>query len=472
MLRNRSCPLRPARLIYAIKKAVDTTNRLDAQETPIMQLLRCLAIAVTVGTSLAGSPRPHQPTPELVFEFPDPNIDLFYQAPGNIASYSNGEVVRNRAVATTLVGRSVESYQVFYRTTDAQGDAIGTVATILAPTNPSLPPKLFSYQAAEDALNLDCAPSWGWVNKSSALEYYYQSDAPVLAQWVLSQGYYFVSSDFEGPDAAWLVGLTEGRATLDGIRATVNHLHLPVSQTSIGLWGYSGGAHATAWAGSLAAAYAPELNIIGAAFGGTPTDLSLASTVLGGGVAALLSGAGLIGLANGLPDLNATLNTLLTPYGVEVVTQLRAPNMCVNANLATFADVNFTRMFTENPWTNPAIAKIVADESLLSNASSLPVPVPKFPRFQFHGTSDRTIPYTIEAQYVAQQCAGGADIRFLSLPDQDHGPAYLNSTLGSVACGANVTVPSIGSAEAGELLGVNSNVLMGALLAALTAGPA
>ncbi|KAK3652489.1 hypothetical protein LTR56_005200 [Elasticomyces elasticus] len=422
-------------------------------------LTACLALSVS--TSLAWSPRPHGATQELASDFPDPNIDPFYQAPGNIASYSNGEVIRHRAVATTLVGRAVESYQVFYRTTDAQGDAIGTVATILAPTNPSLPPNLFSYQAAEDALNLDCAPSWGW-------------------------GYYFVSSDFEGPDAAWLVGLTEGRATLDGIRATIYHFHLPVSQTSIGLWGYSGGAHATAWAGSLAAAYAPELNIVGAAYGGTPTDFSLASTVFGGGIAALLSGAGLIGLANGRPDLNATLNTLLTPYGVEVVTKLRAPNMCVNANLATFADVNFTRMFTENPWTNPAIAKIVADESLLSNASSLPVPVPKFPRFQFHGTSDKTIPYIIEAQYVAQQCAAGADIRFLSLPDQDHGPAYLNSipgaaqfiidafagTLGSVACGANVTVPSIGSAEAVDLLGVNSNVLMGALLAALTAGPA
>ncbi|KAK5713041.1 hypothetical protein LTR15_011402 [Elasticomyces elasticus] len=419
-------------------------------------LTACLALSVS--TSLAWSPRPHGATQELASDFPDPNIDPFYQAPGNIASYSNGEVIRHRAVATTLVARAAESYQVFYRTTDAQGDAIGTVATILAPTNPSLPPNLFSYQAAEDALNLDCAPSWGWVNKSSAVEYYYQSDAPVLAQWVLSQGYHFVSSDFEGPDAVWLVGLTEGRATLDGVRATINHLHLPVSQTSIGLW----------------------------AFGGTPTDLSLASTVLGGGIAALLSGAGLIGLANGRPDLNATLNTLLTPYGVEVVTKLRAPNMCVNANLATFADVNFTRMFTENPWTNPAIAKIVADESLLSNASSLSVPVPKFPRFQFHGTSDKTIPYIIEAQYVAQQCAAGADIRFLSLPDQDHGPAYLNSipgaaqfildafagTLGSVACGANVTVPSIGSAEAVDLLGVNSNILMGALLAALTAGPA
>ncbi|KAK5706691.1 hypothetical protein LTR97_001681 [Elasticomyces elasticus] len=447
-------------------------------------LTACLALSVS--TSLAWSLRPHGATQELASDFPDPNIDPFYQAPGNIASYSNGEVIRHRAVATTLVGRAVESYQVFYRTTDAQGDAIGTVATILAPTNPNLPPKVFSYQAAEDALNLDCAPSWGWVNKSSALEYYYQSDAPVLAQWVLAQGYYFVSSDFEGPDAAWLVGLTEGRATLDGIRATINHFHLPVSQTSIGLWGYSGGAHATAWAGSLAATYAPELNIVGAAFGGTPTDLSLASTVIGGGIAALLSGAGLIGLASGRPDLNATLNTLLTPYGVEVVTKLRAPNICVNANLATFADVNFTRMFTENPWTNPAIAKIVADESLLSNASSLPVPVPKFPRFQFHGTSDKTIPYIIEAQYVAQQCAAGADIRFFSLPDQDHGPAYMNSipgaaqfildafagTLGNVACGANVTVPSIGSAEAVDLLGVNSNVLVGALLAALTAEPA
>ena len=128
----------------------------------------------------------------------------------------------------------------------------------------------------------------------------------------------------------------------------------------------------------------------------------------------------------------------------------------------------------------------MADQSLLSNVSTLPIPVPKFPRYQWHGVNDRTVPYAQEAQYVAQQCAAGADIRFLTLPGLDHGPAYqsgapgaaqfvrdaFEGTLGNVTCGANVTVPAVGSVEAIEILGADVNIVLGALLASETASSA
>jgi len=42
--------------------------------------------------------------------------------------------------------------------------------------------------------------------------------------------------------------------------------------SQVGFLGYSGGASATVWATNLHESYAPELNVVGAAHGGTPVD--------------------------------------------------------------------------------------------------------------------------------------------------------------------------------------------------------
>lgn len=52
-------------------------------------------------------------------------------------------------------------------------------------------------------------------------------------------------------------------------------LGLDASAAKVALWGYSGGALASAWAAQQQHSYAPELydKIVGSAFGGTPVDL-------------------------------------------------------------------------------------------------------------------------------------------------------------------------------------------------------
>lgn len=64
---------------------------------------------------------------------------------------------------------------------------------------------------------------------------------------------------------------------LDGIRAILRHrktIPNPAGNEVI-ITGYSGGGHGASWAVQLANEYAPELNIIGAAYGGTPVDLEV-----------------------------------------------------------------------------------------------------------------------------------------------------------------------------------------------------
>jgi len=62
---------------------------------------------------------------------------------------------------------------------------------------------------------------------------------------------------------------------LDSIRATKAFSALRLApDVKIGMWGYSGGAIAQGWASALQPSYAPELNVVGVAHGGTPVNLT------------------------------------------------------------------------------------------------------------------------------------------------------------------------------------------------------
>lgn len=88
-----------------------------------------------------------------------------------------------------------------------------------------------------------------------------------------TQGWTLVIPDYEGPYSEYGAGKIEGQITLDGIRAAENFKPLGLSTaTPVGLWGYSGGAIATAWATTLQTSYAPDLNIVAVASDGTPAD--------------------------------------------------------------------------------------------------------------------------------------------------------------------------------------------------------
>jgi hypothetical protein len=93
--------------------------------------------------------------------------------------------------------------------------------------------------------------------------------------------------------------------------------------------------------------------------------------------------------------------------------------------------------------------------------------VPKLPRLEYHGSNDTSVPYAPELQYVEQQCANGADIRFVTFQNASHASTAvqgflgalqfvaesLNGTVTEVPCGSSTTMIAPGSNEAVELLG-------------------
>jgi len=224
-------------------------------------LIRVAAVAVACAgllTSTAGAAttRPAQ--------------DAFYAAPASLASAAPGAVLKKRSVDITVAGLPLPlpATQVLYRTHNQLGEPTATVATIVKPAVPG-PVRLLSYQTAYDGLTDTCRPSYvlragegnSIVTAESAAAYAY-----------VAQGYTVVTSDYEGPTDDFGAGRESGYGTLDAIRAAQTVLGVDAKTTPVGLTGYSGGSIASVWAAELQQTYAPELNIVGTAAGGVPTD--------------------------------------------------------------------------------------------------------------------------------------------------------------------------------------------------------
>lgn len=354
--------------------------------------------------------------------FPDPNDDPFYKTPNNINTYANGQIIQSRKADTDIGNANkVDAFQLSYRTTNTQQQAQANVATVWIPTKPASPPKIFSYQVYEDSTQLDCAPSYSYLtgfdepNKVTTI-----LDTPIIISWALQQGYYVVSSDHEGPRAAFIAGYEEGMAILDGIRALKNFKSLP-QDSAVGMYGYSGGAHATVWAETLAGSYAPEINIIGTAHGGTPVSAKDTFTFINKGLFAGFAVAGVSGLALAHPDMEAFIKPRLNAQGVKTLNQIRSRGFCIGQVVTSyplldvFSLVNDTNLLNEDP-----IASILKQETLVQSEASWTVPVPKFPRMLWHAGPDEIVPYAPAAQYVKEQCAKGAQIYFDTYPIAEH----------------------------------------------------
>ncbi|SPO32460.1 probable lipase precursor [Ustilago trichophora] len=359
--------------------------------------------------------------------FPDPNDDPFYQMPSNIGTYANGQVIQSRKAPTDIGNiNKAESFQLSYRTTNTQKEASVTVATVWIPSKPASPPKIFSYQTYEDSAQLNCAPSYNYLtgidqpNKVTTI-----LDTPIIISWALQQGYYVVSSDHEGPGSAFIAGYEEGMAVLDGIRAFKNFKNLP-QDIGVGLYGYSGGAHATAWAVNLAEGYAPEIKIDGAAYGGTPASAKEMLTFLNKGFFSGFVVAGVSGLARAHPDLEAYLQTRLTAKGKQALQQVRsrgfcAPSVVLNNNfLDIFSLVSDTNILAKEP-----VSGVLKQETLVQAEASYTVPVPKIPRFMWHALPDEIVPFQPAAAYVKEQCQKGANINWNVYPIAEHATAEI-----------------------------------------------
>jgi hypothetical protein len=198
-----------------------------------------------------------------------PTTDHFYKWSGSLAHDAPGTILRTRAIAFAggSANTPVKTAQLLYVTTDELRCRTVSVVSVFQPLDESAsaPTRLFSYQTSYDALGAQCDPSYTLKAGTEGETGFIQDN--------VAAGYTVVMADYEGEDAAYVVGQQSGYETLDAIRAAERWLGVSEVSTPVGMLGYSGGAVATEFASELAPAYAPRLDIVGVAEGGIPVDL-------------------------------------------------------------------------------------------------------------------------------------------------------------------------------------------------------
>ena len=332
-------------------------------------------------------------------EVPKPDQDPFYDAPSRkqLAKLKRGEIIRSRSVAVSGLGfgGAVDSWQLFYRSNDSKRRPAAVLATLIVPRTPSAGVRpLVSYQAAIDSLGSDCNPGY-------TLQTGTQREAPLIVQ-ALNRGWATVVPDFEGPRNAYGAGPMAGRAVLDGIRAARRFAPAGLAgpRTPVGLWGYSGGGQATAWAAEMQPGYAPRMKIAGVAAGGVPPYLDQVAHQIDGGLFAGIYFAVSVGLSREFPELR--IEDLLNDDGRAMVAEIG--EKCVDDLGTDYAGERMSRYTNvPDPLVLPRVRKVIRKNELGKGT-------PTAPLYIYHSVIDQLIPVAGPDALVAEYCAEGAPV--------------------------------------------------------------
>lgn len=258
---------------------------------------------------------------------PLPVDDPFYEPPAGFHHAAPGTVLRSRDVEVAFLGLVPQKFtatQLLYRTTDMNGDPEATVTTVIAPaerTNRDVIP-VISYQCAIDAVTSRCFPSYALRRRAVAPGALAQFEFFLIAA-ALAEGWAVSVPDHEGLHGAWGTPYEPGYRILDGLRAAVSCDRVGLDESApIGLWGYSGGGLASAWAAETHGQYAPELNIVGAVLGSPVGDLGHAYRRLNGSLYSGLPAMVVAALSHVYPDLHRVIQEHASDAGKAMLLQI------------------------------------------------------------------------------------------------------------------------------------------------------
>ncbi|KAJ4354317.1 uncharacterized protein N0V89_006052 [Didymosphaeria variabile] len=217
--------------------------------------------------------------------------------------------------------------------------------------------------------------------------------------------------DHEGPTASFAMGITEGHATLDSIRAVLSSGLLPKNtHTKYAMWGYSGGSVASEWASELQEQYAPELSFSGMAIGGcVPNITETRNNLTGTAYAGLFPGA-YLGLTSQDEEAREFLVSRLKTSGPYNATAFLADvNLTVTQAFATYAGQDIYSYFVNGraDLENPILTQI-ADRNWYQGYHGVPL----MPTFVYKAIGDEFSTVNSTDALVERWCGIGVDVEY------------------------------------------------------------
>ena len=340
-----------------------------------------------------------------------PANDPFYRPPPGFQHAKPGTVLRSRDVELAFLGLVPQCFaavQLLYRTTDKDGVPEAAVTTVLVPAEPDprTPCPVMSYQCAIDAVSARCFPSYALRRGAHAVGALPQFELLMVAA-ALAEGWAVSVPDHEGSNGMWGTPYEPGYRVLDGIRAAVTSDRLGLSPSApIGLWGYSGGGLASAWAAEVSAAYAPDLNIVGAVLGSPVGDLGSTFRRLNGTFFSGLPALVVAALAHVYPDLDAVIQRHATEEGralldsLEKMTTVAAVLRMAGRNMASYVNRPLEEILE-----TPAVQHVFADIKL---GATIPTP----PVLIVQAVHDKIVSVNDIDELVDTYSSGGAAVTY------------------------------------------------------------
>ena len=303
-----------------------------------------------------------------------------------------------------------DAFRILYQSTGLKGEPIEVSAAIFIPAGPPPPGgrNIIAWGHPTSGVVKKCAPSlmpdtagmiWGLPS-------------------MLAKGYIVVATDYPGLGTPgihpYLIGVSEGRAVLDSVRAA---RALPRSGASnrFVVWGHSQGGHAALYTGELAKSYAPELKLFGVAAAAPATYLiELFDADKSTSAGKELTAMAIYSWSNLYRD---PASSLVEPDAMGAYQAMA--HDCIES-VAQFLAIDKAekpltreRFLKANPATTEPWESIMKRNTPGQGAAGAPV-------FLAQGTADTVVHPVITKQFAQMLCRQGARVMFVELPGVTH----------------------------------------------------
>src|SRR5690554_689555 len=342
-----------------------------------------------------------------------PDGMAFYTPPASEGAQGDLIWYRQASVKLGNGAPDARSWNLMYHSSDALGQPNVVTGTVIVPTaswkgRGDRP--VISYAVGTHGLNQSCAPS---LQLAAGTDY---ETANIVA--ALRAGYAVLISDnpgyTNGDTPTYLAGKAQGHAVLDIIRAAAQIPQAGISSNAkAAVWGYSQGGQTASWAAELKDTYAPDLNLVGVAAGGTPANFPAIAHNLDGSTGASFLMQAIVGLGTQYPD-KIPVDELANDRGQMMIET--AKQQCVfealfdvmNESISSYTVGNQT---LDELLTIPSVNEALTEQNLGQNRVSVPL-------YQYHGQADEFIPLDQHIALKRQYCQRFSNVTFELYPSE------------------------------------------------------
>ncbi len=350
-----------------------------------------------------------------------PRPDGFYIAPKRkksaaAASTDDTRTVRRRKPGDLLRTESIVSplsgalaWKILYASTGLDGEPIDVSGIVVAPKRPAPAHgrPVVAWAHPTTGVGRNCAPS---ILKGVFDTIPHLPALMALDDVVVATDYPGLGTEGTHP---YLVGMSEGRAVLDSVRAA-QQIPKAGAGSRFAAWGHSQGGHAVLFAGQLAKSYAPDLTLVG--------------------VAAIAPATGLVQLLK--DDLDERAGKVIVSYCLwswsriygapldewvapDVIPAIeRLASDCIETEGEAYRAL-FATLPIPSDYLSPELYTSAQWQKLFAQNSPGRVPAGA-PLYVAQGTDDPVVRSAVTADFVAGLCRAGETVRYEPFPGVGH----------------------------------------------------